>query len=285
MLFQTKTPKNWYILRFFLRIFILSALTFFWEKCIIINMEKYIHNRQFQVKYCEADFKDELKTSTVLSYLEEVACSSADELGFGYDYVKSRGQAFMVTNICCDFIRPVRLGETVTVRTWPTPPTFVVFGREYQMLSKTGELVMNASSRWCLVDMTTGKLLQSKVIDNQDYSTYNTDKALENVQWKIPAFACEEGELKFSLTIANSEYDHNLHVNNTRYADYCLNCFSVEELSTRTLRQFAISYMKQCREGENLRFYRKSVESGVYLVQGINEREEIVVQARIVFEA
>ena len=40
----------------------------------------------------------------VLAYLEEVACSSADELGFGYAFVKPRGYAFMVTNICCEFI-------------------------------------------------------------------------------------------------------------------------------------------------------------------------------------
>lgn len=75
-----------------------------------------------------------------------------------------------------------------------------------------------------------------------------------------------------------------MHVNNTRYADYCFNCFSVEELSKRTLTQFAVSYVKQCREGETLRFYRKQTESGAYLTQGVNERDEIVVQARIVFK-
>jgi len=246
-------------------------------------MEKYVHSKEFQVKYCEADFKDELKTSTALSYMEEVACSSADELGFGYDYVKPKNQAFMVTNICCEFYRPIRLGEKITVKTWPTPPTFVVFGREYQFFSETAELLANASSRWCLIDMQTGKLLQSKTIDNQDYSTYNTDKALENVQWKIPAFSIEDGELAFVIKIANSEYDHNLHVNNTRYADYCLNCFSVAELSVCTLVQFSISYVKQCKEGEVLKFYRKATEKNVYLTQGVNEKNEIVVQARIVF--
>ena len=121
---------------------------------------------------------------------------------------------------------------------------------------------MNASSRWCLIDMHTGKLLQSKYIDNQDYSTYNTDKALQVTAWKIPTFKPEEGELKFTITIANSEYDHNMHVNNTRYADYCMNCFSVEELGQRRVTGFAISYVKQCKEGQTLRFYRKQDENG-----------------------
>ncbi len=247
-------------------------------------MEKYEHVKTFLAKYCDVDFKDELKLSSALSYLEEVACSSADELGFGYSYIKQKNCAFMITNIHCEFISPIVLGEKMQVKTWPTPPTHVVFGREYQILSEKDEVCLNATSRWCLVDMQTGRLAQSKTVDNQDYSTYNTTKLFDNVQWKIPSFHMEEGELKFTITIANSEYDHNMHVNNTRYADYCLNCFTVGELAKMRLKNFSISYVKQCKEGETLRFYKKSIGNGAYLTQGVNEKQEIVVQAHIIFE-
>ena len=247
-------------------------------------MELYQHIQDFTIKYCDVDFKDELKTSAVLAYLEEVACNSADELGFGYEYVKSRGFAFMVTNICCELNKPIPLGETVRVKTWPNPPSHVIFGREYQICSQSDEVYANASSRWCLIDMKEGKLLQAKVIDNQDYSKYNTTKVLENVRWKIPTFRPEEGELRFVMTVANSEYDHNMHVNNTRYADYCFNCFSIEELSQKKLKSFSISYVKQCKEGQVLRFYRKRQEDGSYLAHGFNEEGVLVTQSRIVFE-
>ena len=182
-------------------------------------MKLYEYIQEFSIKYSDVDFKDELKTSAVLALMQEVACASADELGFGYAHVKPRGFAFMVTNVHLEFFRPILLGENVRVKTWPTPPTRVVFGREYQLESERGQLLINASSRWCLIDMTNGKLLQSKMIDNQDYSIYNTTKLFEDVKWKIPTFKQEEGELRFTLTVANSEYDHNMHVNNTRYAD------------------------------------------------------------------
>ncbi len=249
-----------------------------------MSMKVYEHCQEFLVKYCEVDFKDELKVSTALSYMEEVACSSADELGFGYSFVKPRGYAFMVSNIHCEFIKPVPLGARVRVKTWPTPPSHVVFGREYQFTDTEGEVYANATSRWCLIDISTGRLLQSKVLENQDYTTYNTKKLVEGVRWKFPVFAKEEGELKFTFTVANSEYDHNMHVNNTRYADYCLNCFSVAELGARALKSFTISYIKQCKEGETLSYYRKEQEDGSYLVQGYNERDEVVTQARMIFE-
>lgn len=246
-------------------------------------MTAYEHKKEFLIKYCDVDFKDELKISSALAYMEEVACSSADELGFGYDYVKPRGYAFMVTNICCEFITPVPLGEVTLVKTWPMPPSHVVFGREYEFFAPSGEKRLIASSRWCLVDRKNEKLLQAKAIDNQDYSTYNTRKALEEVTWKIPTFSMEEGALKFSLKIANSEYDHNMHVNNTRYADYCMNCFSIAELSARRVKRFCIRYVKQCHEGETLSFYRKQVDENTYLAHGFNEQGEVVTQSMIVF--
>lgn len=246
-------------------------------------MKLYEHIKTFDVKYCDTDFKDELKPSAVLAYLEEVACSSADELGFGYSYLKPRGYAFMLTNIRCEFLSPVPLGAHITVKTWPTPPSYVVFGREYQILSESGDILMNATSRWCMVDMKSGRLLQSKVLDNQDYSAYNPSRALDVNRWKLPPFTPEEGELRFSLTVANSEYDHNMHVNNTRYADYCFNCFSVEELAKKQLKGFALGYVKQCREGDALRFFRKQTEESAFLVQGFNEQNEIVVQSEISF--
>ncbi len=247
-------------------------------------MKVYEHIKEFLIKYCDVDFKDELKPSAMLAYLEEVACSSADELGFGYQFIKPRGYAFMVSNICCEMVKPIPLGVQACIKTWPLPPSFATFGREYQILDAEGSVCVNASSRWCLMDLNTGKLLLSKVIDNQDYSTYNTTRVLQDVKWKIPTFTPEEGDLKFSLTIANSEYDHNMHVNNTRYADYCFNCFSVAELSARNLKRFSLTYVKQCKEGDVLSFYRKEQEDGSFLVHGFNANGELVVQSHILFE-
>ena len=65
---------------------------------------------------------------------------------------------------------------------------------------------------------------------------------------------------------------------------YCFNCFSVAELANKGLKKFLISYIKQCKEGEVLRFYRRSAENGEFFVQGLNEKEEIVMQALIGFE-
>lgn len=248
-------------------------------------MEKYVHKKDFEIKYCDTDFRDRLKLSTTLAYFEEAAGASAEELGFGYKDLKPKGLTFMLSGICCEFKMPIELGDSVTVATWPNPPSFAVFGREYQIFSRKADAVVgSATSRWCIYSVKEGKILSSKAIEGQDYSTYNTDRALEFSEWKLPVYQPKDLEFVYSLTVRNSEYDHNMHVNNTRYADYCMNCFSIEELSLRTLKRFQISYAKQCRENDILSFYRKAIAEDEYIVVGYNQNGETVVSSKITFE-
>lgn len=250
------------------------------------DMKKYVHKKNFEIKYCDTDFRDRLKLSALLAYFEEVAGASADELGFGYKDLKPKSLTFIVSGVCCEFLKPIFQGDSVTVKTWPNPPSYAVFGREYQICnSETDELLCSATSRWCIYDLKEGKILSSKAIEGQDYSSYNTDRALDFSAWKIPAFKIEEGEYVYMMTVRNAEYDHNMHVNNTRYADYCVNCFSIQELSTFSLKRFQISYAKQCRENDVLRFYRKKTAENEFTVLGVNQNEEIVVTSKFTFES
>lgn len=247
-------------------------------------MDKYCYEKPFEIKYRESDFNDFLKPSGALSFMEEVAGYSAEELGFGYNgYLKNKGYAFMISSVAFTVRKQIATGQTVNVKTWPTPPSYVVFGREYEFLSATGETLLSASSRWCLIDLKTNKILSSKVLEDQDYSKYHTEKALEVERWKIPVFPKEEGVEKYNVLVANSEYDHNMHVNNTRYADFCMNCFSVAYLKQHSVKRFAVSYIKQCKEGDFLSFYLKEDGDCKY-VQGYNQLGELVVQTEIIFE-
>lgn len=247
-------------------------------------MARYICKENYKTDFCDADFKDELKVSALLSRFESVASKSAEELGFGYEYLKAHGYAFFLAEIRCELFRAVPLYETLTVCTWPTPPSYVVFGREFEGYGENGEKILAATSRWCAVEFAAGKLLTPKAFPEQDYKNAEIYSAYlsDAPQGKTAKISREEGEKKFEIAIANSEYDHNMHVNNTRYADYCLNCFSVAELTQKSVRSFSIAYVKQCKEGEILGFYRKD-EAEKSIVCGFNERGENVVRAEFTF--
>ena len=246
------------------------------------DMEKFIHEKIFDLRYRDVDFQDELKPSAAFSFMEEIASYSADQIGWGVSFLKPRNYAFILSGVVCEFTHPILHGESVTVRTWPLPPAYAVFGREYQIL-QGGKVLANASSRWCLMDFSAGKLLTAKALAETDADRYETARTLENVRWKIPAFPVEDGELRFVVTVANTDYDHNLHVNNTRYVDYFFNCFSLKELSLRRVKRISVSYQRQCYERDTLSFYRKQTENNVFLLQGVNQKGETVTTGEVIF--
>ncbi len=244
-------------------------------------MEKYANIKEYELRYSDLDFKDELKLSALLALAQESAGASADELGFGYGDLQPQGLGFIIVNTYCEFRRPIRLGESLTVETWPLPPRHVIFERDTQFTVEN-EVVATLASRWCLVDLSDFSLLTAdKLGETHAKCPYRADKAVNVVNWKIPKLV-EKSEPVFRMVVRNSHYDHYFHANNARYADFFLDCFTVEELKKMQIRSFQITYLKQTKEGDELIFYRKD-ETG-YSTLEARVRGEMVAQFRICYQ-
>lgn len=214
----------------------------------------YKHIKTYAIRYTDVDFKDELKLSALLSVLEESACLSADELGFGYADITPRGIGFILANWYLEISRPIKLNEQLTVHTWPMKPQNTIFLREFEVYSGE-EKVCRGTTRWCMVDLKTFSVLPTSVFFNGDTREYNDFRAIDYNTWRM--LPLKDGEKKYEKTISVSDYDHYFHMNNTRYADVCLDAFSVDELARRSIENVQITYVKQCKCGEKLEIFRK----------------------------
>ena len=71
----------------------------------------YKNIKKYELRYTDVDAYDNLKLSSLLSFLEESACLSADELGFGYKDVAPRNIGFVLINIYVKLEKNIRLGD------------------------------------------------------------------------------------------------------------------------------------------------------------------------------
>lgn len=215
----------------------------------------YKNIRKYDIRYTDVDFKDELKLSALMSVLEESACVSADELGFGYADISPRGIGFILANWYIKLARPIKLGEQLTVHTWPMKPKNTIFFREFEVYSGD-EKVCAASTRWCMVDLKTFAVLPTSAFFEGDTREYNDFRAVEFNSWRIAPV--KDGEKRYEKTVSVSDYDHYFHMNNTKYADVCMDAFSVDELADSCIDDVQITYVKQCKCGEKLEIFRSS---------------------------
>lgn len=238
----------------------------------------YCHSKQYEIRYTDVDFSDNLKLSSLLSLMEESACLSAEELGFGYSVLQPRSIGFVIVNWYIDLYQPIKLGDVLTVNTWPIKPKKLIVLRDFELYIGE-EKVGAATSRWCLVDLNNFSMLPSSAAFASDLR-YNEFRSVEVSNFKIPELV--DGKMCYSKVVSYSDYDHYNHVNNTKYADFLLDAFSVDELEGKCISSVRITYVKQSKFGETLDIYRQKQEDGSWIIEG-RVCGELRVQALIKF--
>ncbi len=255
------------------------------QKVIILNditrkvSFMYLHSKKYSLRYSDVDFNDLVRPSALLAVMQESACLSADELGFGYKNLSPRNIGFILSNWYVELYRPIRLNEEITVNTWPVKPKHLIVMRDFELFVGD-EKVGVGSSRWCLVNLTDFSLLPSSAVFDNVNTEYNDFRSTQFSSWKIPRADAENADyVKF---ISYSDYDHYNHANNTKYADFLMDAFSVDELKDKWVSSFRISYIKQCKYGEKLELYKSMLEDGSWVVEG-RVGDELRVQFNVVF--
>lgn len=238
----------------------------------------YRHIKDYEIRYTDADVSDNLKLSSLLSLMEESACLSAEELGFGYSVLQPQNLGFVMVNWYIELSRAVKLGEALTIHTWPIRPKKLIVLRDFEFYVGD-EKVGVATSRWCLVDLVNFKMLPSSMAFRKEQD-YNDFRSVDVSNIKIPE--TEGGKLCYSKVVSYSDYDHYNHANNTKYADFLLDAFTVEEMRGKSISNVKITYVKQSKAGERLDFYRELQSDGSWVVEGRVEDEKRV-QMQVVF--
>jgi acyl-ACP thioesterase len=224
----------------------------------------YLHQKNYEIRYTDVDFADSLKLSALMSMLEESACLSADELKFGYSELQPKSIGFVIANWYIELFRPIKLGEDLRITTWPIKPKKLIVFRDFEIYCGS-EKVGVATSRWCMVDLKTFTMLPTSCIFENDWREYNDFRSVDFNSWKIPLVT--DGNVAYEKSVSYSDYDHYYHLNNTKYADLLLDAFTVDELKNKYISSAQVTYVKQCKIGEKLQFFKEFSE-GFWLVEG-----------------
>ena len=238
---------------------------------------------EYLIRSFDTDCNFNLKPSAILGCFQESAGMHAEDLGVGEFDLRPRGLFWVLNKIYVEVDRLPRWRETVTVFTFPHVPSAVIYERSFRMTDANGESLVRAVSRWAVLN-TAGRIMpSSRVQFPEDCEFIGERPVRETPDWTIPIPDRRDAPA-FEITIGNSEYDQNMHVNNIHYADYLFNCFPAEELKKRRIRSFQLHYIRMSHEGDTLRFYREETAPGDFTLVGVKNGAEEVVASRIRLE-
>lgn len=244
-----------------------------------------VYKKNYHVDLRDVDFKRELRLSTLFGYFQDVANLAAADLGIGIDSLLDQyGVAWVLTRIRVDINRNPKLDEEIVIETWPQEPGKLEFERDYIVRDKSGEIIIRAISVWVLMDVEKRRLKRSDAIDFS-FSEINTERAIDAEVSKLKG--SENLETAYHKAIGYSDIDFNGHLNNSRYVDYIMDCFRVEEHRDYHVGSLEVNYVNEVLPGETLLLKKdlSAVSEGYIMIEGLREKDEkVVFRSRVKIE-
>lgn len=235
------------------------------------------YNKNYHVDLSDVDFQKELRPSALFGYFQDIANLAAENLGVGINpLLEKYGVAFVLMRIRVDMIRNPQLDEEIMIETWPLRPGKLEFERDYMVRDQSGEVIARAVSVWVIMDLEKRRLKRSEAI-NLDYPEYIEDRAMNITLGKIKA--SENLEEVYQKTIGYSDIDFNGHLNNAKYVDFIMDCFSLEDLQTYPIRSIEVNYLNEVLTGDRLVLKKDSTNKSnhTFFVDGVRESDEKIV--------
>lgn len=232
---------------------------------------RYMKN--YHIDIGDVDFQKKLKLSALFGYFQDVANLAAENLGVGItQLVEKYGVAFVLMRIRVDVIRMPILDEEISIETWPLKPGKLEFERDYIVRDKNGEVIAKAISVWVIMDLNKRRLKRSEAI-NLEYPEIIEERAIDVTLTKLKA--SEKLETVYHKTIGYSDIDFNGHLNNSRYIDYMMDCFALEEHQHYHISSIEVNYLNEVMPGNTL-IIKKDIsmmEEHLILIEGIREED------------
>lgn len=189
-----------------------------------------------------------VKPSQILFFSQDAATSHCAGIGMDWDTMAERGLFWAVTRTKVQIHRLPKLGETVTVETWPMTNTRVAYPRAMSMYDEKGELLLQTVSLWVLMDIEK----RSMVLPGRSGLDFAGQDRGGELALPVGLVPCAAAGCRWR-TVAYTDLDINGHLNNARYMDWVDDLMDSEFHRDHAPREFTVCYLSEAREGQRLR--------------------------------
>jgi acyl-ACP thioesterase len=239
-------------------------LTFYYKE---YNLDSFFERSKLVNAY-DVDINNRLKLNTLFNFLQDVASSHADSLNLGYTDLIAHDLGWVLSWAKVKIEEYPDFGKTIKIRTWPKCRYKLFSMRDFLIYDSSGKILFSVSTAWLLINVKTKRITDIKNLPQAIY--YQPEQsALNDLPERITS--ANEKEVKFSKTIRYSDLDINRHVNNTRYIELALDCYSPEWHKKNLLNGLTVSFMSESFDGDELEI-RLGFNGKLDVIEAVNKK-------------
>ena len=242
----------------------------------------------FVIRSTDTDCNDHLHLFALFSFMQEAAYYGAEYGGLGTSTLDSRGLCWMLVRISIRLDHLPSWGDKVTVKTWNRGSRRLTWLRDYEFFDQHGVQFGAASSEWLIADARDHRPQKPDLLPIEAQKPVFAKAALTD-EIRRP------GRLDVDLSVKPdlvqyadfSDIDRNRHVNNTRYAAWCMNAVHAvggEQVDDRQVRELDIQFISELKPGDKIHcycsFFADECPDGEYRVEARRADDASVVVFR-----
>ena len=224
---------------------------------------------QFQVINSAADCFGRLKPSMLLSYCQEVAGQHCIQLGTDYDSMAAKNMFWAIIRQKVQINRLPKVGETITLETWPMPTARTYYPRATVGYDAEGNELFKVLGLWVVMD------LQNRTMILPKKSGIIVEGTLRGDELSIPGgISPKDLAASESRKVRFSDLDQNGHMNNSRYLEWMYDLLDSSFHREHQPKEVSICYHAEAREGQTLHLNWQLDEEREMLVDALRQDSE-----------
>lgn len=224
------------------------------------------------------DYQYILRPDAFLDLAQDMAGKGAQLTDFNDDNMRANNCAWVLARMQVKFIKPVRYDDKIKMQTWHKGLNGLYFLRDYQLLDERGEVAVNSSSSWIVMNTETRRISRDEAVMKLiDIAPQSSDQAIEEPCPKVTVPRGIELEEIGSHKVMFSDVDYNGHANNVQYTVWALDHMPEELVFKHKVKEIVINFNKEARAGETVTLYHAEVD-GAHIVEGKSDGHQVFIE-------
>ena len=208
-------------------------------------------SQKFIVSNNDVDKSFKLKVPAIFRFFQDVALLATEESKVDSISLSKKNIDWVIMRMTVEIKRLPRCDEEITVSTYPGKDMAMLYPRYFFICDASGEVIVNASSIWALIDNVSRKVIVDRdVIEKLPPETSDHQLPLPE-KIAIP----EDRRFIEKRTIHYSDLDFNSHMNNVRYVELLMDTHDSEFYDTHRLSSITLNYMRELKEKEAIEVF------------------------------
>lgn len=198
----------------------------------------------------ELDPRGHARLTTIANYFQEIAYHHANDLGFGYEAMKTRHTMWLLSRLRIKMLRYPVWNEEITVETWPSGVDKLFAVRDFRVTDHSGMEVGTASSCWLIVDLDSHRPLRP-MAELERYASIVYGPPVfgsypEKINLHDQLLEVDRHRVKFS------DLDIVGHVNNVKYIEWSMDAAIKQCDPRREIGEIEINYLQEALLGDEV---------------------------------